>query len=55
MDAAVDLLRRRFPDPPRTPRDVHRAIGVLVRKGYDLDLAHDALRRHAGAGEFDEI
>ena len=51
MAAAVDLLRRRFPQPPETPRDVQRALGVLVRKGYDLDLAYDALRRHAKVDE----
>jgi regulatory protein len=55
LDAALDLLRQRFPEPPRTPRDVQRALGALVRKGYELDLAYDALRRHAGAGEFDEL
>src|SRR5689334_3777747 len=53
LGSAVALLRRRFPDPPATPRDCERALGMLVRKGYDLELAHDALRRHAGAGEFD--
>ncbi len=48
MDAALELLARRFPDPPSTPRERDRALGVLVRKGYGLELAHDALRRHAG-------
>ena len=47
------LLRRRFPDPPATPRDRDRALGVLVRKGYELELAHDAIRRHVGAPAFD--
>ena len=52
MEAALELLARRFPDPPSTPRERDRALGVLVRKGYDLELAHEALRRHAGvAGE----
>jgi regulatory protein len=51
MEAALDLLRRRFPQPPETPRDVQRALGVLVRKGYESDLAYDALRRHAKADE----
>jgi regulatory protein len=52
MEAALELLARRFPQPPRTPRDRDRALGMLVRKGYDLELAYDALRRHAGrAGE----
>ena len=52
MEAALELLARRFPAPPRTPRDRDRALGMLVRKGYELELAYDALRRHAGvAGE----
>jgi regulatory protein len=53
LEAALALLRRRFPEPPATPRDAQRALGMLVRKGYGLELAHDALRRHAGLGEFD--
>jgi regulatory protein len=53
LDAALSVLRRRFPVPPSTPRDCERALGVLVRKGYELELAHDALRRHADARELD--
>jgi regulatory protein len=53
LEAALALLRRRFPDPPATPRDCERALGVLVRKGYELELAHDAIRRHAGVAAFD--
>ena len=53
MEAALALLRRRFPEPPSTPRDRDRALGMLVRKGYELELAYDALRRHAGATAFD--
>jgi regulatory protein len=48
LAAACELLARRFPAPPETPRERDRALGVLVRKGYDLELAYDALRRHAG-------
>ena len=51
LEAAVALLRRRVPEPPATPRERDRALGILVRKGYDLELAHDALRRHAGADD----
>lgn len=52
MEAALEILARRFPQPPQTPRERDRALGVLVRKGYELELAYDALRRHAGvAGE----
>ena len=53
LDAALGLLRRRFADPPATPRERDRALGVLVRKGYALDLAYDAVRRHAGAPAVD--
>ena len=52
-DAALELLRRRFPQPPCDPRECNRALGVLIRKGYDSELALDVLRRYCGAGEFD--
>lgn len=44
IDAALELLRRRFPAPPETDRDRDRALGLLVRRGYELDLAYDAIR-----------
>ena len=53
LEAALAVLSRRFPEPPATPRDCERALGVLIRKGYELELAHDAIRRHAGAPTFD--
>jgi regulatory protein len=46
VEAAVALLRRRFPAPPQTDRDRERALGLLVRRGYDLELAYDAIRAH---------
>jgi regulatory protein len=49
LDAALELLRRRVPEPPATPRERDRALAILVRNGYDLALAHTAVRRHAGA------
>jgi regulatory protein len=51
LEAALALLRRRCPVVPATARERDRALGMLVRKGYELELAHDALRRHAGADE----
>jgi len=54
LAVARELLARRFPRPPETPRDLERALGFLVRKGYELELAHDALRRHAQAAVEDE-
>jgi regulatory protein len=53
LDAALALLRRRYPAPPTTPRDCQRALALLVRKGYELELAHDAIRLHAGAAAFE--
>jgi regulatory protein len=51
LEAAVALLRRRVPVAPSTPRERDRALGMLVRKGYELELAYDALRRYAGADD----
>jgi regulatory protein len=46
-DRALALLRRRFPEPLQTRRDRDRALGMLLRKGYESDLAVDALSAYA--------
>jgi regulatory protein len=46
LAAALAVLRRRFPRAPADDRDRDRALGILVRKGYDLDLAYDAVRAY---------
>jgi regulatory protein len=46
LGTAVALLERRFPAPPDGPRECERALGMLLRRGYELELAHDALRRY---------
>jgi regulatory protein len=46
LEAALTVLRRRFPHAPTDDRDRDRALGLLVRKGYDLDLAYDAVRTY---------
>jgi len=48
-DRALDLLRRRFPAPPRERRERERALGVLLRKGYEYELALEALGEHCAA------
>jgi regulatory protein len=47
LDRALGLLRRRFPDQPRDRRERDRALGVMLRKGYDSELALDALAAYA--------
>jgi regulatory protein len=49
LDRALALLRRRFPTPPRERRERDRALGLLIRKGFDGELALDALAAHARA------
>jgi regulatory protein len=49
LDRALALLRRRFPSPPADRRDRDRALGMLIRRGFDGDLALDALSAHARA------
>ncbi|MBV9000871.1 MAG: regulatory protein RecX [Solirubrobacterales bacterium] len=46
LERALDLLRRRFPSPVGDRRERDRALGVLVRKGYDTELALDAIALH---------
>lgn len=47
---ALDLLRHRFAQPPRERRERDRALGVLLRKGYDSELALDAVASFARDG-----
>lgn len=49
LDRALALLRRRFPTPPRERGERDRALGLLIRKGFDGELALDALAAHARA------
>ncbi len=44
LEAAVALLERRFGTPPQDDRARERALGLLARKGYELELAYDAVR-----------
>jgi regulatory protein len=44
--AAAGLLARRFREPLRDDRDRQRAFAVLIRQGYDSDIAYDAIRAH---------
>jgi regulatory protein len=47
LDRALTLLRRRFPAPPRERRERDRALGMLIRKGFESELALDALAVYA--------
>jgi regulatory protein len=48
-ERALELLRRRFPEPPGDRRERERALGVLLRKGYETDTALDAMRSYGRA------
>jgi regulatory protein len=50
LGAAVDVLRARVRVPPEDDRARERALGVLARRGYELDLAHEAVRRFEREG-----
>jgi regulatory protein len=47
LEGALAVLRRRFPAMHDDPATRRRAYGVLLRKGYDPELAADAMRAHA--------
>jgi regulatory protein len=44
---ARELLERRFGSPPIYARDRERALGVLLRKGFDSELALEAVTAYA--------
>jgi regulatory protein len=43
LDRALALLRRRLRSAPRDRREREHALGVLLRKGYEPELALEAL------------
>ncbi|MDQ6745951.1 MAG: RecX family transcriptional regulator [Actinomycetota bacterium] len=47
LDRALALLARRFPEAPRERRERDRALGMLLRRGYDSELAVEALAAYA--------
>jgi regulatory protein len=47
IERALAVLRRRFPTPARERRERERALGLLLRKGYDPDLAIEAIAAHS--------
>lgn len=47
LGRALALLQRRFPEPPVDRRERERALGMMLRKGYDSELALDALAAYA--------
>lgn len=49
LEAAVALLSRRMP-PPGDDRERTRALGLLLRKGYESELAYEAVRTFERAG-----
>jgi regulatory protein len=44
LEAAVAFLHRRLTTPPHDDRGRNRALEMLARKGYELELAHAAVR-----------
>jgi regulatory protein len=44
LGRAIALLNERFPAGPGSERDRSRAFGVLARKGYESEIAADAVR-----------
>jgi regulatory protein len=50
LETALLLLQRRVP-PPADDRERDRAWRLLLRRGYEAELAYEAIRRHERSGE----
>jgi regulatory protein len=46
LERALEVLAGRFPEGLTNRQESGRALGVLVRRGFDYDLAVDALTAH---------
>lgn len=44
LETALELLARRLRAAPTSERERERALAMLVRKGYEIELAYDAIR-----------
>ena len=44
LSAAAAQLRRRCPKPLTNDRERQRALGILIRLGFDSEVAYDAIR-----------
>jgi regulatory protein len=49
LATAIVLLEQRVP-APRDARERDRAWRLLIRRGYDSELAYEAVRRHESGG-----
>jgi regulatory protein len=54
LAAATALLRRRWPRAPSDDRERQRALGQLIRIGYESEVAYDALRAYERDSRADE-
>jgi regulatory protein len=50
-ERALELLRRRIPHAESGRRGRERALGVLLRRGYEYEVADQAVRIHLGAAD----
>jgi regulatory protein len=44
LAAALAVLEQRLAAPPADERERTKALGLLVRRGYELEVAYDAVR-----------
>jgi regulatory protein len=51
LATAMLLLETRFPTPPADDRDRDRAWSLLVGRGYEPELAYEAVRMYGRAGD----
>jgi len=47
LETALVLLDHRLPEPPADDRERDRAWRLLIRRGYEPELAYEAVRIHA--------
>ncbi|MEI6447721.1 MAG: regulatory protein RecX [Actinomycetes bacterium] len=49
LERAIELLERRLAAPAEREPERRRAMGILIRRGYSMETASDAVREHSRA------
>ena len=46
LERAIQLLERRLTEPAEREPERRRAMGILIRRGYSMETASEAVREH---------
>ena len=55
LDAAREIVGRRYPDSGKDKKEAQRAFQALVRRGFSFQVAREALKARSADGCHEDI